>query len=144
MSRVSVVGLGSPHGDDQAAWRLVEMLEDSDAIVLSDPSHVLNHVEGCEKLIVVDACRSGSAPGTILRFSWPDPALRTFAGCSSHSLGVGAVLALAERLGRLPPTVVLYAVELADCEPNQDLTPEVKAALPVLCRRVWQELKASL
>ena len=141
MSGIRVVGMGSPHGDDQAGWRLVEMLGTAvDATALSDPGRLLDHLEGCEKLILVDACRSGQAPGTILRLSWPDASLRTFAGGSTHSLGIGAVLALAENLGRLPPAVVLFAVEAESREPNQELSPAVSAALPELCRRVRGEI----
>jgi hydrogenase maturation protease len=120
------------------------MLENAiDATVLSDPGRLLDHLEGCEKLILLDACRSGQTPGTILRLTWPDASLRTFAGRSSHSLGIGAVLALAEDLGRLPPSVILYAVEAESCEPNEALSPAVSAALPELCRRVREELSES-
>jgi hydrogenase maturation protease len=144
MSGIRVVGMGSPHGDDQAGWRLVEMLENAvDATVLSDPGRLLDHVDGCEKLILVDACRSGLAPGTIVRLTWHDASLRLFAGRSTHSLGVGAVLALAETLRRLPPAVVLFAVEAESCEPGEQLSPAVSEALPELCRRVWQEMSES-
>jgi hydrogenase maturation protease len=141
MARVKVVGLGSHHGDDRAAWRLVEMLDGAaSSVVLGDPSHLLDHLEGCDKLILVDACRSGQVAGTIHHWSWPDSALPSFAGPSSHGLGVLAVLTLAETLGRLPPSVVLYAVEVQSCEPNQELSPALSAALPELCRRVREEL----
>jgi hydrogenase maturation protease len=141
MARVTVVGLGSPHGDDQAAWRLVDLLDGTaETIVLGAPSRLLDHLDGCDKLILVDACRSGHAPGTIHRLSFPEDALGPCTGPSSHGLGVTAVLDLAEALGRLPPSVVLYAVEVQSCEPNQGLSPAVSQALPELCRRVRQEL----
>jgi hydrogenase maturation protease len=143
MAVVKVVGLGSPHGDDRAAWRVVEMLQAPEAVALGEPSRLLEHLDGCAKLVLVDACRSGRPPGTILRLSLPHAALGTFPGRSSHGLSVGAVLALAEQLGRLPPALVLYAIEAQSCEPNQELSPAVSAALAELCRRVRQELSAA-
>jgi hydrogenase maturation protease len=142
MARVKVVGLGSHHGDDRAGWHVVEMLSGAaDSVVLGDPSQLLDHLEGCDRLIVVDACRSGQVPGTIFRFAWPpDAALATLTEPSSHGLGAATVLTLAETLGRLPPSVVLYAVEVQSCAPNEPLSPAVSAALPELCRRVRQEL----
>ncbi len=153
MARIRVVGLGSFHGDDQAAWRLVETLHDAaNAVALSDPSRLLDYLEGCDKLILIDAWDGGQLPGTILRLSLPDSGLPTddravkppgSRSLANHGLGVPAVLTLAESLGWLPPTVVLYAVQIQSCEPGQELSPAVSAALPELSRLVRQELGAA-
>jgi hydrogenase maturation protease len=140
--RVKVVGVGSPHGDDQAAWRLVESLSElgPDAICLGDPTGILDHLDDCRRLILVDACRSGAAGGAIRRLSWPDPSIGTSAGSSSHGLDVAAVLTLAENLGRLPGVVTLYVIEAAHCGPNQGLSPAVVDALPELRRMIRREM----
>jgi len=140
MARVKVLGLGSPHGDDRAGWCLVEMLPaTTDAVALGSPSQLLDHLEGHDKVILVDACQSGRPPGAIMRFDWPAATLPT-SGPSSHGLGVEEALALAECLGRLPPAVVFYAIEAGCCEPNQGLSPAVSAALPELCDRIQEEI----
>jgi hydrogenase maturation protease len=145
MLRTRVVGLGSGQGDDQAGWRLVEMLRSqlppgTEAVALGEPSRLLDHLDGCGKLVLVDAGRSGRLPGTITRLAWPDPALETRAGPSSHGLGVGAVLSLAAHLDRLPPAVVLFAVEARTCEAGGGLSAVVARALPDLCRLVVEEV----
>jgi hypothetical protein len=55
-------------------------------------------------------------------------------------LTVGDALALAETLDRLPPEVIVWSVVALRCEPGEDLTPEVRRALPELERHVLQEL----
>ena len=61
---VRVVGVGSPHGDDRVGWRLVEDLAESagpgvEAVAVAQPLGLLDHLDGCSALIVVDACRAG-------------------------------------------------------------------------------------
>ena len=105
-----------------------------------EPSQLLDHLGDCRRLILVDACHSNQPPGTILRLQWPDSRLRSQRRRSSHALGLGDALALAETLGWLPPRVIVWGVEISRCEPGEDLTPEVRRALPELERQVLQEL----
>jgi hydrogenase maturation protease len=139
-----VLGVGSPHGDDAAGWRVVEMLRRrpglSAQLVAVEPPRLLDHLSGCRRLILVDACRGNQPPGTVIRLSWPDVRLRSQGRRSSHGLTVGDTLALAETLGWLPPQVIVWSVEVSRCEPGEDLTPEVRRALPELERHVLQEL----
>jgi hydrogenase maturation protease len=90
--------------------------------------------------VVVDATRSGEAPGTVRRLPRAAPALR--APASSHALGVSQALALAEALGRAPRRLELVGVEAGD---GTGLTPcrEVERAVPgavALVREVLAEL----
>jgi hydrogenase maturation protease len=139
-----VLGVGSPHGDDAAGWHVVEMLRRRPGLSVQlatvEPSQVLDHLSDCRRLILVDACRSNQPPGTVVRLQWPDSMLRSQRRRSSHALGLGDALALAETLGWLPPHVVVWGVEVCRCEPGEDLTPEVRQALPELERHVLDEL----
>ena len=139
-----VLGVGSPHGDDAAGWRVVEMLRRrpglSAQLAIVEPPQLLDHLQGCRRLILVDACRADRTPGTLIRLQWPDELLRSQRRQSSHGLDVGDALALAETLGWLPPQVVFWGVEVSRCQPGEDLSPEVRLALPELERRILQEL----
>jgi hydrogenase maturation protease len=139
------VALGSPHGDDRAGWEVVERVRREDlsldTVVLHDPVGLLDCLEGCACVVLVDACRSGAEPGTIRRFTWPAPELDRQGGPSTHGLGVVGALALAEALGRLPPRVVLFGVEAAACEAGAALSTAVRGALPELCRQVLAEAR---
>ena len=113
-----VVGVGSPHGDDRIGWDLIEALTAAgppagvEAVCLRTPLDLLEHLDGCETLVVVDACRGGGSPGTIVEVDRDLLATEGAAGSSSHGLGLREALALAEALGRLPPRVIVFGVEM--------------------------------
>jgi hydrogenase maturation protease len=137
--------VGSPHGDDQAAWEAVRQLQQQlppgvEAAALADPLGLLEWLDACACLVVVDACHSGAAPGTVVRLAWPDCRLADHTSPSSHGFGVAAVLGLAQALGRLPQRVVLIGIEAGVCEPGAELSPAARAALPELSRRVNEEV----
>jgi hydrogenase maturation protease len=139
-----VIGLGSWHGDDQVGWRLVESLCScsqpvAPAFAVDEPIRVIDYLDDCDHLVIVDACRSGAKPGTIVRLVWPDANLGQLRSESSHSFGLNASLRLAEKLDKLPSRVVIYAVELGQCLPARKLSKEVECALPRLKQRVLQE-----
>jgi hydrogenase maturation protease len=151
---VRVVGVGSAHGDDRAGWLVAEQLaaEPSGGVEVTsagDPLRLVSLLDGCARLIVVDACRSGRPAGTVVRTTWADVrrglagAPGADAGPSSHGLGVAEALGLAEALGRLPdPTAVaLVGIEAgagrdAGLAPLAEPSPAVMGAVPTACRLV--------
>ena len=140
-----VIGIGSPHGDDQAGWRLVETLRRQvelkvAVLAVGDPTDLLDCLDGCRSLVIVDACRTGAPAGTITRLQWPDPRIRHQHGHSTHRFGVPAVLDLAQQLHRLPERVVVLGVEVAACHALSEMSQVVVAALEELQRRVLTEI----
>ena len=138
---VRVLGVGSPHGDDQVGWRLVECLAGGsapavDAIALGDPVDLLGHLDGCDMLIVLDACRAGLPPGRLIRLPWQAVRSGERAERTTHGFGVSAALALADALGRLPPTVLLIGIEAESCEPGTGLSPTLRQAIPGIVPRI--------
>jgi len=148
MSQVvtQVIGVGSPHGDDAVAWHLIERLRPRGLAArihcVATPAELLHWVRHDENLLLVDGCRTGQTPGAILRFAWPHPALRgwTAGATSSHGLALPDVLGLLEALGRLPPQVVIYGVEVGSWEPGSAPGQAIAEALDELERRVWHEI----
>lgn len=143
---VRVIAIGSDHGDDQAGWRVIELLRHErlpgvDLVALSIPLDLLNHLQGCHALVVLDACSTGAAPGSTVRLTWPLAASDSSQHASSHGLSVGATLALAESLGMVLPPVTLLGVEVAACEPTAGLSLAVRDALPALCRLTLDEVR---
>jgi hydrogenase maturation protease len=145
MPCVSIVAVGSSHGDDQIGWRVIERLQRKTlpgilATAVSEAVRVLDHL-GCETLVLVDACRSGARAGTIHRLSWPDPRLQGQNNLSTHGFGVIQALELAAALGCLPPHVVLLGVEALACSATAQMSLPVRRALPKLYRRVLAEVR---
>lgn len=140
-----VYGIGSPHGDDRLGWQVADALRQRVppgvlVEVAADPLALLEVPIGCRLLIVVDACHWGGEPGTIRRLVWPDAQLDPNRLVSSHAWGVREALLLAERLGRLPPHVVVLAVEVSPDRSGATMSEPVARAVPELVRRVLAEV----
>lgn len=136
-----ILGLGSPHGDDRAGWRLIQMLEgqlpaNARAIAIKAPIELLDHLAACERLIVVDACRTGRTPGTVTRIEWPDDRISVHHHRGTHNLDLDRALRLARQLDKLPTEVILFGIEIEACRPGTSLSGKVEQALDDLRRQV--------
>lgn len=144
---IRVIGVGSPQGDDAVAWCVVEQLREQ----LSNANEVEFHqVDGGQRLldlldergtaVILDAAESADPPGTMARFEWPDDRLAGLRPGTTHDLGVEAGLRLAEALGTLPRTVIVYAIAAESFVPGAALTPALIAAVPALVQQVVSDL----
>jgi hydrogenase maturation protease len=140
-----VVGVGSPFGDDQAGWRLVEILQRRPNVParlkkVGEATQLIDELDGCNKLIIVDACRGVCKMGAVTRLVWPDSRIAKRHSNSTHGVGVCEALQLAERLGRLPAEVEIYGIEVGHCEPGREICFEVLRAVSELEAVIWAEL----
>ncbi len=145
MARVCILGVGSAQGDDRLGWLAVEEIKKQQwpgvkARAVTAPSQLLDYLDGCQTLMVVDGCRSGAAPGTLFCFPWPTTQLLPGGSPSSHGFAVAEVLGLAASLGRLPPQVLVFGMEVANCQPGMDMSLQVRQALPHLLSLMREKL----
>ncbi|MGE0387317.1 MAG: hydrogenase maturation protease [Gammaproteobacteria bacterium] len=149
---IAVIGVGSPCGDDQAGWLVVEALRRAAAAhdphlagvelkALDRPGpDLLNAMTGARAAIVIDAVL-GASPGTVLRLS----AGRLAAGsrpASTHAGGVADALALGACLGVLPPRLVLLGVGGERFAPGTGPGAAVRDGAVQAARAVLDELRA--
>jgi hydrogenase maturation protease len=152
---VRVIGVGSPSGDDQVGWQVIAVLDRFarftgaahdriGAIALDRPGvNLIPHLAGAERVLLIDAVRSGSPPGSIHRIGsaaieTPTPAL------SSHGFGVALALALAREIGALPADLVVYGIEIGSAQPGSRLSAVVASAAQAVARLILGELSASV
>jgi bidirectional [NiFe] hydrogenase diaphorase subunit len=95
-------------------------------------------------VILIDATRSGTPPGTIRRFDAasekiPSESFR----CSTHVFGVGGGIELARTLGQLPKHLVVYGIEGQNFDPGEALSPAVEKAIAEVASRVDSEARRS-
>jgi hydrogenase maturation protease len=130
-----VIGLGNAARSDDAAGliaarRLRERGRDAREHE-GDPVALIELWRDAGGVIVVDAVRSGAAPGRIHRLdatAAPLPvSLRT--STSTHAVGLADAIELARALGRLPRRVVVYGIEGKRFAAGTGLTPAVAAAV---------------
>jgi hydrogenase maturation protease len=132
-----IVGLGSPHGDDQLGWvaidRLRPLLPDAiSARKVRDGFELLEVLEGHDSAVIIDAAAPTGRPGSIRSFKWPSPELVHCIPLSSHGLGLVEAIQLAETLGRLPDHVKIYTIEAQDTSPGAPLGDDIARQLDAL------------
>lgn len=120
-----VVGIGSPHGWDRIGWLVAEELQHRlstgwQVRLARVPTDLLDWLEHCDRLHLIDACEVPSPTGSLLRLEWPDSRILQSRTQTAHDFDLPQVLQLADRLGQLPKQVVLWAVEV---EPTNELGP---------------------
>ena len=140
-----IVGLGSPHGDDQLGWvaidRLRSLLPDGiSARQVRDAFELLDILEGHDTAVIIDAAAPAGQPGTLRTFNWPSPLLADSERLSTHGLGLVAALELAEALGRLPRRLKIYTIEADDISPNAPLGTHIAQQLDFLVKDVLANL----
>lgn len=108
---------------------------------VGDPTDLLDCLEGCRCLVIVDACHTGAPAGTITRLQWPDPRILHQHRHLTHRVGVPSVLGLAQQLHRLPKHVVLLGVEVTAWHPLSEMSGAMTAALEELQWRVLAEIE---
>jgi hydrogenase maturation protease len=125
---ILVIGVGSAHGDDQLGWLVAKDLIRRSPMgyqvrIASTPLELLDWLDECRVLHLVDACEGAGSPGTIYRWDWPCPEIHAGRWSGTHDFNLCGALALAEQLGQLPPQVVIWGIERGNNEVT-DLLPE--------------------
>jgi hydrogenase maturation protease len=143
MPRPLLIGVGMPHAGDDAAGRLVaqrlagreQPFDIAEAWGIAADLVML--FEGRERVLIVDACRSGAPPGTIHRIDATSGTLPGYlSSVSSHGIGVAEGIRLAEALARLPRHCEVWAIEGANFSLGAPITPAVRAAIDVCVREI--------
>jgi hydrogenase maturation protease len=150
-----VVGLGSPdRGDDAVGPTIAGLVADRVAehgpdgvlvVAREDPTALVDLMTGRRAVVIVDATRSGSPPGTVavhdMRPDGPALPARTAPGpAGTHGLGLAASLELARALERLPARVTVVGVEAARFDHGVPLSESVAAAIPEAVARCIDSL----
>jgi hydrogenase maturation protease len=153
--RAVVIGVGNEYRRDdgvglQVLSRLRGAVPESVGLVSSDgePAALIEAWAGADLAVVVDALRATSGhpesgpaqPGRTFRLEIGQAGQRPAATVSSHGLGLGEAIGLAQVLGRMPGRLIVHAVEVGDCGYGVGLTPAVAAAAVAVAAAVLADL----
>ena len=138
MTKIKVIGVGSPYGADSIAWQVIDNLKQNHALqnLYADEltfincdrpgAALLDYLQGEDYVIVVDAL-AGGLPGSYRDFDkqqilrlLSSPEAQPGRAISSHYFGVTDAFRLAKQLNVLPKTLRLIAIEIGD--PGQFFT----------------------
>jgi hydrogenase maturation protease len=147
--RVTVLGVGNVlFADEGFGIRVIEQLqgryEFPDEVQVIDGGvlglSLLGIISEPQHLIVVDAVRSTSKPGSMYRLEGDQIPQRILAKNSLHQVDLLEALTLCEALGNVPQAVIL-GVEPEDMESLKvELTPVVQAQVEPMVAMVLDEL----
>jgi hydrogenase maturation protease len=141
-----VIGIGQPYrGDDAAGLAVLPLIAGAETLEHHGEGLGLMALwEGRAAVLLVDAAESGAAPGTLHRIdaAAPHPLRARLFRASSHAFGVHEAIETARTLGRLPPRLIVHAVEGSRWDLGASLSPPVAAALPALAAAVQADLRA--
>jgi hydrogenase maturation protease len=134
--------------DDAAGVRVVRALAESftfpAGVTLLDGGtlglDLLPHLEGVDRLLVVDAVETGAAPGTLVRLTGDDIPLTLATKVSPHQMGLKDLLLVADLQGNSPEEMVLWGVQPGSIEMDLEMSPAVAAAVATLQVKVLEEL----
>jgi len=128
-----VIGIGNTLRSDDgvgiwvARW-LRGQVRDGVSVVeaTGESGALLEAWKGAAAVILVDAVRSGSPPGTIHRLDAAAQPIRSiFLRSSSHDFGVGEAIELARAFNQLPPRLIIYGIEGGNFGPGAELSAVV-------------------
>jgi hydrogenase maturation protease len=135
---ILVLGIGNLlNRDEGIGVRLLEILAERiaarDQLTFVDGGvmglELLPYVEGCERLLVLDAVDAKAQPGTVIELC--DEQVLRFASItvSVHEITFHDVLALAQIRGKTPPELRVVGVQPGDTTLGTELSADVTAAL---------------
>ncbi len=146
-----VVGIGNPdRGDDgagRAVARLLKGVLPANVTVAEqdgESASLIALLEDAASAILIDACVSGRAAGTVRRFdAGVAPLPEAKFSVSTHGLGLAEAVELARALGQLPARCIVYAIEAASFEDGDSLSPAVAAAVKETSERIRSEFASA-
>ncbi len=147
-----IIGVGNPlRRDDGVGPRLIDVLREQLDPALAtlversgEGATLMETWRGAAHVILIDAVRTGSAPGLIHRLDPRDRRIPSdFFHYSTHAFSVAEAVEMARVLGELPPRLLIFGIEGADFGAGPGLTAAVEAAVPEVAQAICNELAAA-
>jgi len=145
-----VIGVGNDfRRDDGAGREAARRLAQTDGVRVMEASGegaaLMEAWRGAERVIVIDAVRSGATPGAIHRLDAREaPLPQDFFHYSTHAFSLAEAVELARALDQLPPSLIVYGIEGKDFSLGEGLSPDVAGAVQEVVRRVEGEASSAV
>lgn len=145
-----VLAVGSPFGDDQAGWLVIEQMRQMmlplqlQLLYMDRPGPALiEQMQGYASVTLIDAIQTDQYPPGC----WLKPNLRQLAqhgSSSSHGFGLSETLALAQQLDQLPPKLRLLGISIRRTVVGEGVSEAVTAAAQALAQRLAHEYQTAI
>ena len=127
MSKIKVIGIGSPYGNDSIGWQVIENLKQQHTLSTLLPERVelietdrpgINLVQlwqGADFVILIDAILDRHNQGEVRCLS-KEELITAHHSVSTHELDVASAIALAEKLNVLPEKLLIIGLGIDDAQ----------------------------
>ena len=103
---------------------------------------VVSFIEKAQRLIVIDAIKTGAQPGTIFRLRDKDIYEPPGRAISLHQMSLLEALEMADKIGRRPPTTII-GIEPEDVGIGMELSSKVESVVPDIVDLILEEASSS-
>ena len=143
-----VIGIGNTlRADDGVGVHVVERLREErpeiEAVDLSTANvEILEYIRNRDRVVIVDAMRSGSDPGTVRKIRQEE--IKEAGFRDSHGLDLSSLILLGRQLypDEMPDRITIIGVEAEDIESfTSEMTEYVEKAIPKVIEAIENELK---
>ena len=152
---IAIIGCGNVNrSDDGAGPRVIRILrargaDYQDVRLLdagTDGMAVMFAARGCQSLIVVDACRSGSPPGAVFEMPGGETEQRYMPALNLHDFRWDHALYAGRKMFReaFPADVTVLLVEAETLEFGVELSRSVSAAVEIVADSVERMIRSRL
>lgn len=147
--KVLVVGLGNLLASDEGVG--VHMIREirqefhpPDEIELIDGGtlgfELLERLESCDTLIIIDAVNASEPPGTLIQLEDDEIPAYFEMKVSPHQQSFQEVLAYSRARGTLPKRVILLGIQPESTKTGVELTPLIRERLPAIKQKFYEYL----
>lgn len=144
MSKIAVIGVGSPFADDHIAYEIIQLLQQESLPSVSlhyydRPGwYLLEYMQDFETVHLIDAIISDKPIGTLHRYEDIEYFKTQKTLLSSHHFGLAETLLLGQSLNQLPAQLVVHGIEIAVDHSDEE---KLKEACLALVERIKQEIR---
>lgn len=143
-----IIGIGNEYRSDDAAGLIaarkiksyglkgIQVIENN-----GDGADLIEKWTGRDKVILIDAVRSGSEPGTIHEFTAPGSIIPSeLFKFSTHLFSVPQAIYLSASLGNLPKDLKIFGIEAGSFDSGIKISNEVEIAVNNIVNLVKQNI----
>lgn len=155
-SKIHILGIGSPFGDDQAGWLVIDELQKriasgklpNEAISLSKCDRpnpgILSEIQTADYVYLIDAVITGDVPIGVIKEFNQEQIINTKKLISTHGISIAETLAIGKALGNLPENIGCYGIEIEPSNTIAEVSPEVLQAIQHLTDKLIMQIRAIL
>ena len=149
--RITVVGVGNLLLKDEGigthtthALQRIDMPHNVRIIDGGTSPDLPYYLENVDKLIIIDAVKTGGQPGTIYRFHPYDMDIESEGIISLHELGLEQSLKMMRLTGNEPKETVIIGIEPKEIDWGTEPSAELQQKIPEIINAVLNEISPQL